>query len=263
MKKQHVFIVIAVCFGLFLTWGALHVSASQDQPPTPVITPVPIILDKEQLSNPECLMLDPNMRASAQECRIRMDIENTEQQHLLESNSHSQDIGLQGKYIQVDSRSKNSIIWKDAGKIEGKGTNLQNPKSYSLSVYVENVNGQPAANLYVYAYTTNGQYMGYAQTGADGYAYLSISDGSYVITAASSLDHFFLYQKDVTVPGSITLTAVGTSEVTSSRKSGMELHSLALYILAHQTKTVTLEEVWGQWILMVKWYSMSYQAVMM
>ena len=32
MKKQHVFVIIALCLGILFTWGVLRVSASQAQP---------------------------------------------------------------------------------------------------------------------------------------------------------------------------------------------------------------------------------------
>jgi len=136
MKSKYYLVVMAVCFGLLLTWGILRVSAS--------------------------------MYSSNQELSTQSAVEVSE----------------------------------------------------SLTVYAENANGQPAINASVYAYTTDGDRADSATTGADGYADLNLSPGTYTIVVYSFNDHFFIYQTNVSPPGSISMTAVGASQVTlTARKN--------------------------------------------
>lgn len=216
MKKQLAFILIAVCLGLFLTWGALHVSASQDQPSTPVTSPVTTRVDREQINNPGCLKHHQNIQAYTEECFNLLEKQN---------NRSIQEIGI----LEDNNKASDSVIRYEDGRVKEKGTNLHNLESYTLSVYVENANGQPAENAYLRTYKSNGQYMGYAYTDVTGYAYLDISAGIYDITSSSSSsdDQFFLYQRNVSAPGSVTLSAVGTTEVTltAKKKDGSPLNA--------------------------------------
>jgi hypothetical protein len=141
MKKTHVFIVIAVCFGLLLTWGALRASATQNQPPA-------------------------------------------------KGSAHN-----------------------DASVTE------------SLIVYVETADGHPAANALVMAGTLSGLASDSGYTGPDGYVTLDLPAGNYAVIATSMDDHFYLYKYPVSFPGSITMSAVGTPEVTliAKKKDGSPL----------------------------------------
>ena len=101
-----------------------------------------------------------------------------------------------------------------------------------LTVYVENASGQPAYYAYVEAYSSDGQYADQATTGKDGYVYLNVPPGTYNLVAYSNFDYFGIFQTNVTSPDTITLSAMGTTQVTltAKKRDGGPLDQLWIFV---------------------------------
>ena len=94
-----------------------------------------------------------------------------------------------------------------------------------LTVYVKTAEGLPAAYAQVHVMADDYSYSSYGYTGAAGYATMNVPPGKYNIVAYSDSDNFMVYKGDVTSPGTTTLSAVGTPEitVTATKKDGSPL----------------------------------------
>lgn len=99
-----------------------------------------------------------------------------------------------------------------------------------LTAHVIAANGQPASNASVVVFQTNGNYAGNGTTNSSGDAWISVSPGTYHVSASSASDHFGLYQLNVTSPASITLSAVGhpTFALSALTRAGAPLQSIYL-----------------------------------
>ena len=218
MKKRYVIILLAICLGLLLTVSAIHLSTAQSQPTDQVRAAVPVDQEPGKHFITDCLKQSPQQQLQEQECRIRANLEAPGRYGTKQGEGLYSDLDQLNEYSQTppiiegDETQRNAIV-------NETGTIHQNPDLSSLSIYVENANGAPASYADVYVYSASGNNnVGQAQTGSDGYAYLDIPTGTYNIKVRSGSDHFFLYKTNVSAPGAITISAVGTPEVTLTAK---------------------------------------------
>jgi hypothetical protein len=226
MKKQYAIILLAISFGLLLTWGALNVSAMQSQLLQTVVSQESSTISEGMILPPDCHIMRPDIPTSEGECRIRLDIDDRNNDQQEDNGKSRTDVMLQADRLSVPPLGNNTSLQGRGGWQVGEfQTDLMNPESYSLDIYVENTAGGPSYNGLVYIYTTGGSEVGYAQTDISGHAYLDLADGVYHIKTYSYNDNFFLYEQNISVPGSIILTAVGTPEVslTASKRDGSPL----------------------------------------
>ncbi len=220
MKKGYLLICLAFVLGVTLTWGILRASAMQNTLSIESASQERAQTQFAPANDPKSAGNNLYVRYDPSQCPGEINIKPSPRNTKFNGDNCSL---TPDQFVppQVDSPdNQREIIWSTDSQHQ-KGTNLHNPGSDSLDVYVVNPDGQPAAYVWVFAYRGY-SYYGYAQTDTNGHAYLTLDSGVYFLTAESEIDSFFLYQKDVTVPGSTTMSAVGSKEValTAMKRDG-------------------------------------------
>ncbi len=107
-----------------------------------------------------------------------------------------------------------------------------------IALTVRNIQGEPASNAYVIAYTDLSQYPAtvggpYSYvTDEDGYVFLVLDDGAYILTVASLADNFYIVKSDVIATSSLTLNAADETiivEMQASKTDGSPLEGAGIY----------------------------------